>query len=271
MHEQTFVGNSLALERIQAGFPAHTSAGPGVLKAPAEIHSSTSKEIAGGSTELAAVLNKLSELLAQELHMRSGDIDERAQLVDLGLDSVTGVTWMRRINEHFGTHIEATTVYNHPTLAELARYVKVKAEQRALPSPEPAAVVRQAPIASGRARGKLSSWRSGEQARLRAVTDAREVPPFEPVAVIGMAGQFPKASGLEEFWTNIATGSNCIEEISRERWSLAEHYQEGSPVPGKTYSKWLGALPEYDLFDPLFFNISPTEAKCMDPQQRVFL
>jgi acyl transferase domain-containing protein len=49
------------------------------------------------------------------------------------------------------------------------------------------------------------------------------------------------------------------------------YYQPGKPVAGKTNSQWLGALEEYDRFDPLFFNLSPTEAESMDPQQRVFL
>ena len=41
--------------------------------------------------------------------------------------------------------------------------------------------------------------------------------------------------------------------------------------PARPISQWLGALDEYDRFDPLFFNISPTEARSMDPQQRLFL
>ena len=35
-------------------------------------------------------------LLADELHMRESDIDEDVEFVDLGLDSISGVTWLRK-------------------------------------------------------------------------------------------------------------------------------------------------------------------------------
>ncbi|MET1255424.1 SDR family NAD(P)-dependent oxidoreductase [Aliikangiella maris] len=87
-----------------------------------------------------------------------------------------------------------------------------------------------------------------------------------------MAGQFPQADNLTEFWENIASGKNCIQDITTNRWDLSTLYQAGSTAPtGKTNSKWMGALADYDCFDPLFFNISPVEAEHMDPQQRLFL
>ena len=51
------------------------------------------------------------------------------QFVDLGLDSISGVTWIRKINEKYHTSIEATKVYSYPTLAQLGRYVKEEAEK----------------------------------------------------------------------------------------------------------------------------------------------
>ena len=61
--------------------------------------------------------------------MKETDINERAQFVDLGLDSVTGVTWIRKINQKFQVSIEAIKLYSYPTLAQLSRYVKEEAEK----------------------------------------------------------------------------------------------------------------------------------------------
>ncbi|HEX8611502.1 MAG TPA: SDR family NAD(P)-dependent oxidoreductase [Telluria sp.] len=220
-----------------------------------------------------AVIGKIKEMLAKELHLGVDEIDETTQFIDMGLDSITGVTWVRKINEHYGTNIEATKVYSHPTLKQFGRLLQDEVGQPVskAPLPQPVAVapVRAAPAS----RSALVSWRG--HARVIAAPASPVVPALstasQQIAVIGMAGQFAKANNLDQFWTNLAEGRNCIDEVSDARWNLGAFYQEGAPKAGKTNSKWLGALEEYDLFDPLFFSISPTEAECMDPQQRVFL
>ncbi|TQS00534.1 SDR family NAD(P)-dependent oxidoreductase [Paenibacillus ottowii] len=93
----------------------------------------------------------------------------------------------------------------------------------------------------------------------------------DSIAIIGMAGQFPKSKTLTEFWDNLAQGRDCISEIPSTRWSIDEYYDTNPKAEGKTYSKWMGVLEDLDRFDPLFFNISPAEAEMMDPQQRLFL
>lgn len=107
------------------------------------------------------------------------------------------------------------------------------------------------------------------------IADSSLLPEYQAsdnaIAIIGIDGQFPKSNNLEEFWSNLAEGRDCISEIPEKRWSIDKFYSTDTNQQGKTYSKWMGALDNADKFDPLFFNISPAEAEMMDPQQRVFL
>jgi 3-oxoacyl-(acyl-carrier-protein) synthase/thioesterase domain-containing protein/enoyl-CoA hydratase/carnithine racemase/acyl carrier protein len=93
----------------------------------------------------------------------------------------------------------------------------------------------------------------------------------DAIAIIGMAGQFPKSKSVAELWENLAGGVDCISEIPATRWSLERYYDPDPKAPGKTYSKHIGALEDLDKFDPAFFGISPAEAVVIDPQQRLFL
>ncbi|UII31931.1 SDR family NAD(P)-dependent oxidoreductase [Fulvivirga ulvae] len=209
------------------------------------------------------ILATLKAMLAQELHMEESDIDEDSQFVDLGLDSIIGVTWIRKINEKYKVQINATKVYSYPNLKQFSSYVKEEAEKSGTlpvevkPAQESQPVMAQQHISAE----PLTQSTKGTSAKEEA----------QAIAIIGMAGQFPEARNVEEFWQNIAGGKNCIREIPKKRWDIDQYYQEGGATPGKTYSRWMGALEEYDLFDPLFFNISPSEAESMDPQQRLFL
>ncbi|HET8773435.1 MAG TPA: SDR family NAD(P)-dependent oxidoreductase, partial [Thermoanaerobaculia bacterium] len=263
MHEKTFVGRSDTLARIESTF--HQEAAAPVVPAP-------QAQAVADADLLPAVTSTLRALLANELQMRESDINEHTQFVDVGLDSISGVSWIRKVNEKYQTSIEATKVYSYPTLAQLSVFVKGEAEARGtlgLPAP-PAALPPAPPVApAAHAVETRTPRRRRQSARFAAADGVRRAP--QSIAVIGMAGQFPQARNLQEFWRNISEGRNCISRVTRERWDVDAYYQPGAAVAGKSYSDWLGALDEYDRFDPRFFNISPTEAEFMDPQQRLFL
>ncbi|SPE63560.1 Polyketide synthase PksJ [Streptomyces netropsis] len=90
------------------------------------------------------------------------------------------------------------------------------------------------------------------------------------IAVIGVAGRYPMAEDLDQFWANLLAGRDCVTEIPEERWAAAGFY-EPERAPGRSYSKWGGFLDGIDEFDPAFFRITPREAEGMDPQERLFL
>ncbi|MFD0727084.1 beta-ketoacyl synthase N-terminal-like domain-containing protein [Lysobacter brunescens] len=218
----------------------------------------------------------LRRMLAQELHMAEEEVDDHRQFVELGLDSITGVTWVRRINATYGTKIEATKVYSHPNLAEFSRFLAGLLPARPASSPVPGARVAPLPAAtpatsasrplpSGLAQAqRLDSWRKRSARRSTSIGN-------DAIAVIGIAGQFPRAKTLDAFWRNIAGAKECIDLVPAQRFDIERYFSEDISVPGTTNSRWMGVLDDCDAFDPLFFNIAPTEAESMDPQQRLML
>ncbi len=87
------------------------------------------------------------------------------------------------------------------------------------------------------------------------------------IAVIGMAGRFPGAKNIAEFWDNLKNGEESISFFTAEE--LREGGIQDEVLNDPTYVRAKGALDEVEYFDPGFFGYSPREAELMDPQLRV--
>lgn len=91
------------------------------------------------------------------------------------------------------------------------------------------------------------------------------------IAVVGMSCRFPGACDYNQFWNNLEAGIDSVQEIPPDRWDVNTYYTTDIDKPGKSISKWCGLLEQVYDFDHQFFKISPREALCMDPQQRLML
>ncbi|MEO0539236.1 MAG: beta-ketoacyl synthase N-terminal-like domain-containing protein [Cyanobacteria bacterium P01_A01_bin.105] len=89
------------------------------------------------------------------------------------------------------------------------------------------------------------------------------------VAVIGMAGRFPGASSIAEFWQNLHNSVESIVPID-DGHLLAQGVTQAT-LDDASYVKVGGVLDDTDQFDAAFFGFSPREAELLDPQQRLFL
>jgi polyketide synthase PksN len=84
------------------------------------------------------------------------------------------------------------------------------------------------------------------------------------IAIIGMAGRYPRSRSLEQLWQNLTQGVDCIEDIPESRLEQRLHNRFTRRYRG-------GFIDGVDEFDARFFNISPPEAEILDPQERLFL
>src|SRR5215831_8058454 len=91
----------------------------------------------------------------------------------------------------------------------------------------------------------------------------------QEMAIIGMAGRFPGASNIDEFWRKIRDGVECISFFSDA--DLMDSGVDAATLADPHYVKAGGVLEGIEFFDASFFGYSPGEAKIMDPQHRLFL
>ncbi len=101
--------------------------------------------------------------------------------------------------------------------------------------------------------------------------DRRDSAFVNDIAIIGMSARFPGANNVNDLWDNIQKGVHSVTEVPSDRWDHQVYYNPDPNKPNCSNSKWGGFVNDVDKFDPLFFKVSPAEAKLMDPQHRLFL
>lgn len=89
------------------------------------------------------------------------------------------------------------------------------------------------------------------------------------IAIVGMAGRFPGAGSIAEFWDNLCRGVESVRRFSDDELRAAG--VEEATLADPTYVKASPVLDDVEGFDAALFDYTPREARLMDPQHRLFL
>ncbi len=85
---------------------------------------------------------------------------------------------------------------------------------------------------------------------------------MDRVAIVGMAGKFPQADCVEEFWSNIQLGKDCITRKNSKEVLCRNTIKRVNAR---------GCIRNVFDYDAEFFNISEKDVRLSDPQNRQFL
>lgn len=171
----------------------------------------------------------------------SAKITTTSSLQETGLDSLKAVELRNQLSELLGVKLPATLLFDYPNLEKLSAHLLEKY------------------IESGKRKVKKAAPKSSKRNE-------------EPIAIIGMGCRYGGGiTNPDEFWKLLNEERSGITEIPPERWNIEAWYHEDPDIPGKMYARHGGFLANIDQFDAGFFNVSPLEAKSLDPQERLLL
>lgn len=86
------------------------------------------------------------------------------------------------------------------------------------------------------------------------------------IAIVGMAGLFPKAPDVATYWANILNKVDAIDEPLPE-WGADLYYNPASTDATRLYTKRGGFLKELSRFNPQTFGIIPVSTTGSEPDQ----
>lgn len=195
------------------------------------------------------------------------DIDPDAEFGALGFDSLDMADLGLEIREKFGFEIDTTAFFAHPTLRKLGDFITDEFNEALVAHFSKEGGTNDMLDDGTSVTGSKGGFANRGSPAAAATTVQPASVDFgcgdEPVAIVGMSGAFPMSPTLEELWSNLKIGKDCIGRLPlSQRWNVPEDSVAVSHA---------GVLESTEQFDPLFFGISPREAEVMDPQQRLLM
>lgn len=221
------------------------------------------------------IVFKLKGLFSSIVKFSSHTIDENELLEAYGIDSVMIIELNKQLAQIYG-ELPSTLFYEYQTLKTLAHYLEENHHQKSL------SWIGKVPGSATRAEQEhkeplVSQVQPQQHAKKLQRSDySSRTHSYvrEPIAIIGISGRYAQANTLKEYWENLKAGKDCISEIPEERWNTETFFhadREKAVSLGKSYGKWGSFIEGFSEFDPRFFNVSPKEARGMDPQIRIFI
>lgn len=207
-------------------------------------------------------INYLKNILSKDLKIPMEMIDDDSILDEFGLDSIGIISITKQMESIFGV-LPKTLFYEYGSLEELADYFVKKHESKLKEMMEDTSVTEKEPN-----KEMPAAVRQEE----KIVIPTEEVVKEETdIAIIGISGRFPMAKNVDELWSNLVDGKDCVTEIPKDRWNPDLYYNPDKNSKGTYYTKQGGFIDGVYEFDPLFFAMAPNDTKMIDPQERLFL
>ncbi|MCP5007489.1 MAG: hypothetical protein GY941_26670, partial [Planctomycetes bacterium] len=199
----------------------------------------------------AVLQQSLLEIFSQELGLKAEEV-ENSDFREVGITSINAVKVLEKINIKFHLKLPTSVLFESGNFKELLKLVgeglsknnPLEKKHKSIPS-------------------NVSNQITNT---MQIIKTPNGLNMNSKIAVIGISCRCSGAKDKEEFWKIVSQGTDCIQEIQNQGWLQFFRQHSSREIP-----KHYGRMSDLDSFDPLFFGISPHEAKSMSPSHRILL
>lgn len=245
-----------------------------VVKMPSAIDENKAVAVVGKDLLSERVIILIKELFSSVTKLSVDRIEADVSLEKYGIDSIMIIQLTNQLEKIFGS-LSKTLFFEYQTIREVSNYFldshRDKICQLLNIEGKAAATINDSRKLIGREDAVKTVLYSRRRTYRHTENREEKVKTALDIAIIGVSGRYPQAENIRDLWRNLCNGQDCITEIPPSRWDYHRHYVPNKDIIGKSYSKWGGFLEDIDQFDPLHFNIAPSDARRIDPQERLFL
>ena len=189
---------------------------------------------AGAALPVNELEKKLVQIYSEVLGIGAGQIRPQQNFFRMGGNSILSIQLKQKLNQ--------VPEFNHITVADLFKYNTIE---------------------------KLVQSIGGDKPDGYIMQKAEQPGPNHEIAIIGVSGAFSGADSVADLWHLVSTQQEGIKIYSKEE--LRAISADETLVSNPSFIPVSGKVSGTDLFDPIFWDLSPNEAREMDPQIRKFI
>ncbi|CUB27904.1 Polyketide synthase PksN [Bacillus subtilis] len=221
-------------------------------------------------TDNEAIISILKDIFSTELKIPCEKLDQDTSFSEYGVDSILLVQLVKKAEAAFQIKIEPSAFLEYPNFKQLAYYLNQLFEDEDVSIQHISDALGNEREVKLEDRSLKSNGLLGFKTRMNKKTFPKQNEFQEKqkksnqIAIIGIGCDFPDAENKELFWQNLEKGKDSVREVPTSRWDISQYYSD-TYKKGKSISKWGGFLEDIEHFDPVFFNMSESEASQLDP------
>lgn len=206
------------------------------------------------------LLMDLMEISSSILCIGKECFTDDTNFADIGYDSVNLGDFAETLSLQYQIEVTPDVFFGYPTFKKLSNFLSTKYENKLSEFYNSKEVetlkenIEQQPVQE-----KQDTEENKQENSFEEKEDA--------IAIVGMSGVFPSAENVQELWDILYNQKEVIAEIPESRIPFDDNEKKN-----RIGRPWrMGMVMKPAQFDPLFFDISPSEAEEMDPRQRLLL